>query len=85
MVPLPRYFGTRSLPFKGIKHTSTLFIESVSYIFISILYHNNYNAYDIGIKYKNCKRTVTYQFQNEDLNSVIINFVLNFVIHNVGL
>ena len=71
MVPLPSYFGTCSLSFKYPEHASPLIIESVSYFSISIWYGDNFNEDEIGIKYNNFNRTVTYQFQNEELNSVI--------------
>ena len=44
-----------------------------------------YNSDIIGIKCKNCKRTMTQKLQNEELNSTITPFIIHAVLYHVGL
>ena len=45
----------------------------------------NFHADKIDIKCNNFDRTLTYQLQNEELNSVIDTFVIHVVLKPVGL
>ena len=52
---------------------------------IRVCNNSTIHADKIGIKCNNCDKTVTYQLQHWELNSVITNFVLHMVFHYVVL